>query len=248
MDDPNESSHIQDPTSCMKTVAIIPAGGSGRRMQHSVSKQFLKLNGQPILVHTIRRFQASAVIDAIFLVVPSQDLNNVRLSIVEAFGFTKVRKILPGGKERQDSVRNGLDALDGHEDIILIHDAVRPFVSDALIRETVTEAHKNGAAILAVPAKETVKICTAENRVAFTPERDRVWIIQTPQVFQRDIIVRAYETAYRDNFIGTDDAGLVERMGVPVRVIPGTYDNIKITTPDDLVLAENLIRKEEWSR
>jgi 2-C-methyl-D-erythritol 4-phosphate cytidylyltransferase len=247
MDDQNENGSNHDLTSRIKTVAIIPAGGSGRRMLSGASKQYLNLNGPPILVHTIRKFQLSAVIDAIFLVVPPGDLDDVRIGVVEKYGLDKVRKILPGGRERQDSVRNGIDALDDAVDIVMIHDGVRPFISDVFIRRSIMGADKNGAVILAVPAKETVKICDAENRVTCTPARERVWVVQTPQTFQRDIIVQAHKRAYQDKFYGTDDAGLVERIGIPVHVIHGSYDNIKITTPDDLVLAENLIRKEEWS-
>lgn len=247
MEFPDNNGKPQDLTYPIKTVAIIPAGGSGQRMQGNVSKQYLTLNGLPILVHTLRRFQASAAIHAIFLVVPSKDRADVRTSIVEKYGLTKIAKILPGGRERQDSIRQGIEALDGDVDVVIIHDAVRPFISGALIRETVMEAKHWGAAIVAIPAKDTVKICDEGNRVHYTPNRDRVRLTQTPQAFQREIIVRAYDQAYRDNFYGTDDAGLVERIGVSVNIIPGSYDNIKITTPDDLVMAEYLMKKEEWS-
>jgi len=247
MDAQNRNGKPQDLTPYIKTAAIIPAGGSGRRMQAGASKQYLNLGGLPILAHTLRRFQKSPVIDAIYLVVPPGDEEEVRLSIVEAYGFTKVVKILSGGTQRQDSVRNGLAALGPDVDVVMIHDGVRPFISEAMIRLVVMEAASGGAAVLAVPAKETVKICDKKNRVTFTPDRDQVWLAQTPQAFRREIISRAYQKAYEDHFYGTDDAGLVERMCVAVSVSPGSYDNIKITTPDDLVMAESLIKKEEWS-
>jgi 2-C-methyl-D-erythritol 4-phosphate cytidylyltransferase len=186
-------------------------------------------------------------VDAIYLVVPTNDLEHVRSTIVKGYGLTKVVKILPGGKERQDSVREGINALDHGVDIVLIHDGVRPFISEALIREAVQEAARMGAAVIAVPAKETVKICGGKHRVACTPARDRVWLAQTPQAFRREIIVQSYQAAYRDAFYSTDDAGLAERSGFDVAIIPGSYDNIKITTPEDLVLAEHLLAREEWS-
>lgn len=216
-------------------------------MQGHTSKQYLHLNHLPLLVHTLRRFQVSPVIQAVYLVVPPGDQETIRDSIVDRYGLSKVTKILPGGQERQDSVRNAIDALDGDVTMVVIHDAVRPFISDDLIRRIVTEADTEGAAIVAIPVKDTVKICDAAKRVVYTPDRSNVWLTQTPQAFRREIIVRAYETAYREGFYGTDDAGLVERLGVAVKVIPGTYDNIKITTPDDLIMAEVLIKKEEWS-
>ena len=231
----------------LNTVAIIPAGGAGHRMQGHTAKQYLHLNHLPLLVHTLRRFQISPIIQAIYLVVPPEDQDTVRISIVDRHGLSKVVKILPGGQERQDSVRNAVEALDGDVKIVMVHDAVRPFISEGLIRQIVAEAAAEGAAIVAVPAKDTVKICDEANRVIHTPDRGRVWLTQTPQAFRREIIVHAYEAAYRENFYGTDDAGLVERTGVAVKVIPGTYDNIKITTPDDLVLAEVLMKKKEWS-
>jgi 2-C-methyl-D-erythritol 4-phosphate cytidylyltransferase len=231
----------------MTIVAIIPAGGVGRRMQNHASKQYLDLSGLPILVYTLRRFQLSPTIDAVYLIVPSNDIDVVRSTIVDRYGLTKVVKILPGGKERQDSVHKGIDALDDGVDIVLIHDGVRPFIAETLIRETVQKAVRNGAATAAVPAKETVKICGEEKRVVYTPNRDQVWLTQTPQAFRREIIVQSYQAAYRDGFYGTDDAVLVERSGFDVTVVPGSYDNIKITTPDDLILAEYLLKKEEWS-
>ena len=237
----------QDPPPSLKTIAIIPAGGAGRRMQGSVSKQYLLLGTLPIYVHTLARFQKSEAIDAIYLVVPPEDVDDVQASVVQRYGFTKIVKVLPGGKERQDSVGNGIDALDDDVDVIVIHDAVRPFISDALIRQAALEAAASGAAVVAVPVKDTVKICDEENRITQTPDRNRIWLAQTPQAFRREILVEAYETARKDAFYATDDACLVERIGVGVRVIPGTYDNIKITTPEDLIMAEALLKKEVWA-
>ena len=229
----------------MKTVAIIPAGGTGRRMQGRTAKQYLHLNGLPILARTLDKFQRSEIIDAIFLVIPAADMEDVHAAIVERHGFTKVAKIFPGGRERQDSVWRGVSAVDQDVDIVLIHDAVRPFISETLIRESITQADRRGAVVVAVPARDTVKICAEAERVSCTPQRHQVWLAQTPQTFRREIIKRAYEAAYRDGFYGTDDASLAERIGIDVTIIAGSYDNIKITTPDDLVMAEHLLQKEE---
>lgn len=230
-----------------KTVAIIPAGGTGRRMQGHTAKQYLHLNELPLLVHTLRKFQISPIISAIYLVVPPEDQETIRHAMVNPYGLSKVVKIIPGGRERQDSVRNAIDILDRDVEIVVVHDAVRPFISEGLIRQIVAEAALEGAAIVAVPAKDTIKICDETKHVIQTPDRSHVWLTQTPQAFRRDIIVHAYEAALLENFYGTDDAGLVERTGVAVKVIPGTYDNIKITTPEDLGLAEFLMKKQEWS-
>jgi 2-C-methyl-D-erythritol 4-phosphate cytidylyltransferase len=231
----------------MKTVAIIPAGGMGRRMHNHSAKQYLNLNGMPLLARTGRRFQRSPTVDGIYLIVPANDVEYVRSTIVHPYDLTKVVKILPGGKERQDSVREGINALDNDVDIVLIHDGVRPFISGALIRQAAEEAARSGAATVAVPARETVKISGEKRRVAYTPARDHVWLTQTPQAFRREIIAQSYQAAYRDAFYGTDDAVLAERSGFDVTIIPGSYDNIKITTPADLILAEYLLTKEEWS-
>ncbi|MDD5167358.1 MAG: 2-C-methyl-D-erythritol 4-phosphate cytidylyltransferase [Syntrophales bacterium] len=231
----------------LKTVAIIPAGGAGRRLKKNVSKQYVLLHGLPLLVHTLKRFQISDMIHEVFLVVPPDDVDVMWTSVIEKYGLTKIVKVLPGGKERQDSVRSGISAIENDIDIVIIHDAVRPFISQELIRQVVMEAAKSGAVVVAVPVKETVKLCKKGNMVASTPSRNQVWLAQTPQAFQREIIIRAYEAALKDGFYGTDDAGLVERIGLDVKIIPGTYDNIKITTPDDLMLARVLIKKEEWS-
>ncbi len=228
-------------------MAIIPAGGSGRRMQGCASKQYLHLNGLPILVHTLLRFQSLSAVDAIYLVVPEGDVAEVRTSIVEAYALTKVTKVIPGGRERQDSVGHAVYALEDDVQLVAVHDGVRPFVTGALIHHAMRVAATDGAAVVAVPAKETVKIAREDLIIDYTPLRDRIWITQTPQVFRREILIRAYERAFADGFYGTDDAGLVERMGVPVRLVHGSYDNIKITIPDDLVAAEALMKKKEWS-
>jgi 2-C-methyl-D-erythritol 4-phosphate cytidylyltransferase len=226
----------------MKTVAVIPAGGAGRRMGGGIPKQYLLLTDIPILAHTLKVFQGSPVIDEIVLIVPEADIAEVRQSIVEKFGLAKVGHILPGGAERQDSVQRGLQKLNDEYEIIVIHDAVRPFVSETLIYRAVAAAREFGAITVGVPVKDTVKKVTAEGWVEKTVVREGLWLTQTPQVFRRPIIMAAYMKAAADGFYGTDDAGLVERMGIPVRMIPGENDNIKVTTSEDLLLGERIIR------
>jgi len=222
----------------MNITAVIPAGGSGRRMQSSKAKQYLLLQGIPLLVHTLRTFQETSVIRNIILVVPAADVAGIQSDIVDAFAMTKIRQVVAGGKERQDSVRNGLAVLPADCEIVLIHDAARPFVSPALIEKAVNGAVREGAVAVGVRARDTVKQCDGEGRVIVTLEREQIWMAQTPQAFRRATIVAAHQKAQEDNFYGTDDAALVERMGIPVKMIDSIPDNIKITTTEDLAWAE----------
>lgn len=232
----------------MKNVAIITAGGSGKRINSRLPKQYLPVGGSPLLVHTIEVFQRSPLIHDILLVVPPEDVHRVRSRFVEPHGFFKVSRVLGGGCERQDSVKNGLDALGEDCDIVLIHDGVRPFVSGRLIRLVIREAAAHGAATAGVPVKETVKRVDGEGCVLETVDRRALWLAQTPQAFRRAVILEAHRRACRDHFCGTDDAALVERMGHPVRMVPATYENIKITTREDLLLAEFLIEARKGGK
>jgi 2-C-methyl-D-erythritol 4-phosphate cytidylyltransferase len=228
----------------MKTVAIIPAGGSGKRMQGHLSKQYLSVDGKPILVHTLRVFQRSPDIDEIVLVVLEEDIQMVRQMIAEPRGISKVRHVLAGGEQRQDSVRNGLAVIGDDVEIVLIHDAVRPFVSGDLIHTAVREAEKHGAVTVGMPVKDTIKRVDQNGGVLETLDRQVLWMTQTPQAFKRSIIQEAYRKADEDQFYGTDDASLVERMGFRVKMIAASYENIKITTPEDLLIAEFLIKRD----
>ncbi|HAJ26648.1 MAG TPA: 2-C-methyl-D-erythritol 4-phosphate cytidylyltransferase [Syntrophus sp. (in: bacteria)] len=223
----------------MKITAVIPAGGSGRRMQSGEAKQYLLLQGIPLLVHSLRTFQESPVIGDIVLVVPAADVDRIQSEIVDAFAITKIRQVVAGGKERQDSVRNGLAVLTADCAIVIIHDAARPFVSTALIEKAANGAMQEGAVAVGVRVRDTVKQCEGEGRVIATLDREQIWMAQTPQAFRRATIVAAHQKAQEDNFYGTDDAVLVERMGTPVRMIEGIPDNIKITTAEDLAWAEH---------
>jgi len=226
----------------VKTVAIIPAAGSGIRMESKRAKQFLSLDGKPILALTLEPFQESTV-DAIILVVPLDDLEYCKKEIVERFGFTKVKKIVPGGKWRQDSVRFGLEATEGKYDLVLIHDGVRPLIEKRLIERVIKEAMVNRAVITALPAKETVKEVNDLRDVVKTYDRKRVWMVQTPQAFRYQDILNAHHKALKQGWEeATDDALLVEKSGITVKVVEGSEKNIKVTTPDDLELARFLLR------
>ena len=221
----------------MKTAAIIPSAGSGSRMASAVSKQYLLLGGIPLIVHTLRAFQETAIIDDIFLILPAQDVGSAHQDIVDKYGLSKVSKILPGGKCRQDSVKSGLDALTPDYNVVVIHDGVRPFITRELIETTAREA-EIGPVTVGVPAKDTVKTVDPCQFVGETLNRGQIWLTQTPQAFRVSLIKEAYRIAYEDNYYGTDDAALVERMGVKVKMMLGSYDNIKITTMIDLSWAE----------
>lgn len=201
-------------------------------------KQFLSLAGKPLLCHTIDQFEICPMIDSILLVVGQEDMDYCLKEIIEKHGYRKVSQIVPGGKLRQESVKNGLDALSGDVDIVVVHDGVRPFVTREMIEESIQVAHRFGAAVIAMPVKETIKMINPDRTVLKTLERESLWQIQTPQTFQVDVIKEGFRKAAEDGFIGTDDASLVERIGVKIHLLPGSYTNIKITTPEDLMLAD----------
>ena len=229
----------------VKSVAIIAAGGLGKRMRADVPKQYLLLSGRPILTHTVARFEAAQTIGEIILVVPPRETDYVAREIVEKYGISKVTDIVAGGKERQDSVRNGIRHIGSDVDIVAIHDGARPFIVTELIDAAVRKARDVGAVTLGVPVKDTVKRVREDGIIEETLKRDEIWLTQTPQVFARDIIEDAYRWAYAGGYRATDDSRLVEMTGRAVGMIQGTYDNIKITTREDLLLAEAIIGGQE---
>ncbi len=212
-------------------------------MSYDVPKQYLLLDGIPILGRTLIQFEMTSSVDRIVLVVPEEDMDYVRDEITDRYNVHKVKHIRAGGETRQDSVRNGLEMVDVTDDVIVVHDGVRPFPSKKLIDFTIMEAARHGAAIPVVPSTDTVKVIDKDGFIRDTLDRGTLRLVQTPQAFRREIILEAYRNAYRERFYGTDDASLVERLGVPVKTVPGFYDNIKITTPDDLALGELLLKK-----
>jgi 2-C-methyl-D-erythritol 4-phosphate cytidylyltransferase len=225
----------------MKVHALIPAAGAGRRMGGDTSKQYLALAGRPILAHTLTLFQNHPSIDNIVLIAPAEEIPFCRDDIVTPFHFDKVSQIVAGGEERQDSVRNGLQACGAAaDDIVLIHDGVRPLLPSELIDAAIATAADTGASLVAVPAKDTIKIVD-QGKVVQTPDRSTLWQAQTPQAFRCQIIASAHEKAYKEGYRATDDAQLAEWIGQPVTVVPGSYCNLKITTPEDLLLAESFL-------
>lgn len=229
----------------MKTVALIPAGGVGKRLKAQKAKQYLLLDHLPVLVHTLKVFQQAKVIDEIVLILPPDDVASAQQQLINKYGLTKVTAVVAGGKERQDSVRNGLAAINGKCDIVVIHDAVRPFVTEELIKQVVAAAKTTGAASVGVKAKDTIKETKKDNLVAATIPRQNLWLTQTPQAFKFELLKKAYKAAYDKKFYGTDDASLVERIGSKVKMIDGSYENIKITTPEDLIMAEALMKNKK---
>lgn len=223
----------------MKTVALVPAAGMGKRMGAAINKQYLLLGGKPILAHTLQLFQDADFVDEIYPVVPADEIDFCRHEVVERYGLDKVKQIIVGGAERQQSVMNGLRALDNCDvnDIVIIHDGVRPFVPLPVIRRSVEMAMEYDSTVVAVPVKDTVKIIS-DGFAVETPPRETLWLAQTPQTFRYGVIRSAHEVAEVDGFMGTDDASLLERLGDRVHVVIGDYRNIKITTPEDMLLAE----------
>ena len=229
----------------MKTAAVIVSAGKGHRFPGERKKQFLSLAGKPILSRTLDQFEACSIIDFIHLVVGQEDMDYTLKEIVEPYGYRKVSQIVPGGKLRQDSVKKGIDSLPRDVSIVTIHDGVRPLVTQGMIEGSIQAARQFKAAVVAVPVKETIKVVGPDQTVLKTLERESLWQVQTPQTFQLDVIREAIHKATEDGFIGTDDASLVERIGIKVHIVPGSYSNIKITTPEDLLLAHSLMGTEK---
>jgi len=229
----------------MAVLALIPAAGRGKRMGADVSKQFLELAGRPILAHTLDLFQASPLVDAIILVVPPHEQAACRRQVLAGGNYDKLRPLVDGGAERQDSVRNGLRAAGAaSDDIVLIHDGVRPLLDPRSLPALVEVARTGNGAVLGVPVKDTVKQ-VRDGHIEGTPPRESLWLAQTPQAFPFGLIAEAHERAFAESFTGTDDASLVERLGRTVSMVRGDYRNLKITTPEDLLVAEALLRKGE---
>lgn len=224
--------------------AVIPAAGVGRRMGTDQKKQYILLQGKSILAHTLEVFQHCERISEIIIVTNEDEIDYCKNEIVDRFSLNKVVKIVRGGETRQESVTKGLVEVSEKSSHVLIHDGVRPFVSREALERLFGELEVTEGCILGVPVKDTIKIVSSDGCVESTPNRDQLWAIQTPQVFEKDLLIGAYEKANRESFQGTDDASLVENMTeANVRVIMGEYTNIKITTPEDLLLGERILAK-----
>jgi len=225
-----------------KVHAIIVAAGKGIRMSDAVRKQYIELDGMPMLSRTLGVFNRCDLLDRIIVAVPKDDIDFCRNEIIPAANMEKEANLVIGGARRQDSVYNCLKTIETDDGVVLIHDGVRPFVKPEHLVDCITGAQEHGASILGIPAFDTVKHVNAKNEILQTQKRDMLWLAQTPQAFQLKLIKKAHEIAKQEGFIGTDDAALVERLGGVVKIIPGSRSNIKITSREDLKLAQALLQ------
>ncbi|MCX5706265.1 MAG: 2-C-methyl-D-erythritol 4-phosphate cytidylyltransferase [Candidatus Omnitrophica bacterium] len=218
---------------------ILLAAGSGKRLKTKVSKVVFKLNSRPLVYYSLCTLSRCPEVNEITVVANAQNIKSIA-SVIRKYQIKKVSGIVLGGKRRQDSVANGLKAIDPKTRLVLIHDGARPFIEKEIISSVIKEAEKRGAAIVGVPVKATIKEARSKITVKRTLDRSKLWEIQTPQVFKKGLILKAYKKFNR--IPATDDAGLVEKLGVRVGIVLGSYNNIKITTPEDLLLARGILK------
>lgn len=219
--------------------AIVPAAGAGLRMDADLPKQFLTLGGRPLVVRTLQELSRSSLIEEVVLVVPADWVAKALTDLVEHYGLEKVVSVVAGGARRQDSVACGLEALSADTDVVVVHDGVRPFVTSQMVRDVIEAAREAGAAVTAHPASDTIKR-EAGGQVVETIERRGLICVQTPQAFRTEVLREALDKSEADQVEGTDEAALVERLGRPVRVVAGSSFNLKVTTPEDWALAEQV--------
>lgn len=228
-----------------KTYALIAAAGQGKRMGAGKNKQYLELGGCPVLARTLEVFEHCPQIDQVIVVASAGEEEFCRGEVIERYGIKKVSAVITGGPERQDSIYNGLKSLPRDTEIVVIHDGARPLVTEAMIVASIEAAKKYGGAVIAVKSKDTIKSATKEDMVNVTLDRSLLWNVQTPQTFHYEIVMDAYKSAKEAVFKGTDDASLVEMAGKQVKLVHGSYENLKITTPEDLVIAEIILNKRK---
>lgn len=227
-----------------KIAVLIPAAGQGKRMGSSVKKPYLMLTDKPILSHTIERFERNSAVDDIFVIVHEADFESCNNNVLDPYRYKKVRGLIPGGETRQASVFNGLSALADDVDYVIIHDGVRPFINDEIIAKCLEATAEWGASVAAVPVKETIKFCNEDHFIVETLDRKLLWRVQTPQVFRKTLIETAHKKAIQESNDAPDDATLVERLGSPIKLVMGSYRNVKLTTPEDMRFAETIIKDE----
>lgn len=225
--------------------ALIVAAGKGRRMKTRQPKQFMTLAGEPILTRTLKAFDRHAKIDRIYVVLPETDIAECRASLFAQAGLDKEVAMVAGGDHRQASVANGLRSIPDKDGIVLIHDGVRPLVSQSLISACIDGARKWGACIPAIKAHDTLKKVRSDGSIERTVPRQRIVMAQTPQAFRLALIRQAHEAAVRRGWLATDDASLLEQMGAAVHVIEGSRQNLKVTRPEDLAIAEVWLKSRE---
>jgi 2-C-methyl-D-erythritol 4-phosphate cytidylyltransferase len=226
----------------IRNCAIILAAGKGRRMGESINKQYLKINKHPILYYTLKAFSQSNYIDEIIVVVAEGEMDYCRKEIIEKYNFLKVKNVVIGGKERQDSVLKGLSAVSNCE-IVLIHDGARPFINQSIISDAVTYANLYGATACGVEPKDTIKIKDFLGFSIDTPQRETLFCVQTPQTFKYDLILDCHKRIHEEGIKVTDDTMVVERYGNKVYLYKGSYDNIKVTTPEDLEIGRQILER-----
>ncbi len=224
-------------------IAIIVAGGKGKRMKSKVNKILLSLEEKPVIYHTIKKFQDCSYVEKIILVVNEDNFDEIQ-GLAQKYKFDKVIKIVRGGKERQDSVYNGIKAIENAEDdeAVLIHNAANPFVSEQTIKDVINTVKEHGAAAAALPSEDTLKEVDKDGFVLSTLDRNKIWRMQTPQGMKYRIAKKAFSKAYEKGYCATDDVALVERIGKKVKIVETNKENIKITTPEDLVAAEKIVK------
>lgn len=225
--------------------AVIVAAGKGRRMESNVNKVYIDLVGKKTIVRTVEAFQQSPFVDEILIVVCESDLTYCGFEVIDKSVLTKVIKIIAGGASRQQSVYNGLKEVSEHAELVLIHDGARPLVTGEIIEASIQGALEYGAVSTGVPVKDTIKVVDSQGFVCSTPDRSTLWAVQTPQVFKRSIIVEAHQKARELDIDATDDAMLVEKMGYRLKLVQGSYENIKLTTPEDVIIARAIINDRE---
>jgi 2-C-methyl-D-erythritol 4-phosphate cytidylyltransferase len=221
--------------------AVIVAGGKGKRMGQDINKQYIKIGEKEILALTLEIFESSKVIDEIVLVVPEDEIDYCSINIVSKYNISKVKSIAAGGIERQDSVYNGLICCNPKTQIVLIHDGARPFISEDTILKSIECTKEYGACTVGVPVKDTIKVVNSDEFIVNTPDRSRLFAVQTPQTFKYDLILNAHKEAINKDIRATDDNALLESLGHNVKIIKGSYLNIKITTPEDLIFAKAIL-------
>ena len=220
--------------------AVIVAAGDSLRMKSLGNKQFLRLLGMPVLAHTIKAFENASLVDNIIIVTKESLIPDVH-NLIDEYKFNKATKVIKGGNSRQESVYNGLLCAEGAS-LVAIHDGARPLIAPEKIDEAIRFAKENDNAVLGVPLSDTVKVVDEDNIITGTPDRNTLRLIQTPQIFPLPLLKEAYEKAMEDSFTGTDDSSLVERLGTTVNYVFGDYNNIKITTPEDILKAESIMK------
>lgn len=221
----------------VKIVVYIAAAGMGRRMNSDINKQFIPINGRPMIQLTLEKFDELPYIDEIFLIIREGEEEMIQ-SILNQMELSHEIGLVVGGNERQDSIYEGIKRVPQNTEIVLTHDGARPFVQKEEIEEIICSAIKYGAATLMTPMKDTVKISEDGVWSKVTPDRSKLFAVQTPQGFKKDILLKAYKQAFDEKYYGTDDCSLVEKAGYRIKLVQGSYHNIKITTPEDLILAE----------